>query len=75
MAYTANIADFDFGEDLPVTIDTGGEFDVTFGGQLQFEFGVNLGDEIDLADRVFLVGYEDAGVPNDTSAPLLLPPR
>ena len=32
-------------------------------GDLQFEFGINLGDGVDLADRVFLVGRAD---PNNT---------
>ena len=51
--------DFDFGDDIPVDIETGGDLLVEFGGELQLDFGVDLTDGLALADRGFLVGYDD----------------
>jgi Ca2+-binding RTX toxin-like protein len=60
--------DFDIGPDvLPVEIGTGGELAVDFTGKFQFDFGVDLRDGVALADRVFLVGFDDQmnGDPSD----------
>ncbi|MFV2065670.1 MAG: SdrD B-like domain-containing protein, partial [Pirellulales bacterium] len=67
VSYTEQIPlDFDF-DSLPVQIDTGGEFDVNLTGKLQLDFGVDLSDGVPLADRLFLVGFDDGGTPNDAS--------
>ena len=51
--------DFDFGDDIPVNIETGGDLLVEFGGELQLDFGVDLTDGLDLEDRGFLLAYDD----------------
>ncbi len=50
--------DFSLGEDLPVSIETGGDMTVKLGGELQLDFGIDLSEGLALADRAFLVGYD-----------------
>jgi Ca2+-binding RTX toxin-like protein/protocatechuate 3,4-dioxygenase beta subunit len=56
--------DFDLGSSvIPVDIETGGDLAVDVSGTLQLDFGINLTDGVALADRVFLVGYDDNNTP------------